>query len=63
MPKQNQSAKGNPAAKRMNNPTLKSKRIRNRDRNERIYEQTGFRSMSRMRGYQHAHKRDRSATN
>lgn len=40
MPKQNESAKGNPAAKRMNNPTLKSKRIRNRDRNERIQETT-----------------------
>lgn len=57
MPKQNQSAKGNPAAKRMNNPTLKSKRIRNRDRNERIHETTGFRSLSRLRGHRRAHKR------
>ena len=58
MPKQNQSAKGNPASVRMNNPTKKAKRARNRNRNERIHETTGFRSMSRMRGYQHAHKRD-----
>ena len=57
MPKQNKSAKGNPAAKRMNNPTLKFKRIRNRDRNERIYETTGFHSLSRMRGHRRAHKR------
>ena len=57
MPKQIQSTKGNPAAKRMNNPTLKFKRIRNRDRNERIQETTGFRSLSRMRGHRRAHKR------
>ena len=57
MPKQNQSTKGNPAAKRMNNPTLQSKRIRNRDRNERIQETTDFRSLSRMRGHRRAHKR------
>ena len=58
MPKQDRNVKGNPARVRMDNPTKKAKRARNRARNERIYERTGFRSMSRMRGYQRAHKRD-----
>ena len=58
MPKIPNSAKSNPAAKRMQNVKLKNKRINNKARNQRVSLASGFSSVTALRNWCRAHKRD-----